>query len=202
MPSVAAATATALGFEIGSMETLEREVECVVHPSQPLFPRRESEVKEQAAVKAKPAAPDDPFSKLEIRVGRIDEARDHPDADQLLVLTVDLGEDEKRTICAGLRAHLSAAELIGRKVAVLANLKPAVLRGVPSAGMVLASDRADGAVVPVDPGEAEVGDLITVDGIETVPKKKLSKSNFEKAPLAAKGGVVVYRRQAAAKWVR
>ncbi len=195
MPAVAESIGRALGFEIGEIGTLKSEVECEVQPSDPLFPRRETEPKGDAKAKAKSkqSAPDDPFAKLELRVGRIDEARDHPDADQLLVLTVDLGEDEKRTICAGLRAHLSADDLLGRKVLVLANLKPAVLRGVPSAGMVLASDRADGAVVPVDPGAAEVGELVTVDGIETVPKKKLSKSNFEKAPLSAKAGIVVYR---------
>lgn len=193
MPAVAASIAAALGFELGRIDDVGAPAECEVRPSTPLFPRRETEAKEKQKAKKQPAAPEDPFSKLDIRVGRIDEARDHPDADQLFVLTVDLGEDEKRSICAGLRAHLEAKDLTGRKVAVLANLKPAVLRGVPSAGMVLASDRADGAVVPVDPGEADIGASIQVEGIETKPKKKLSKSNFEKAPLTAKGGVVVYK---------
>jgi methionyl-tRNA synthetase len=194
MPAVAKGIASSLGFPLGVIGDVDQVVDCEVVPSEPLFPRRETDTSEKAAPKPKkqPAA-EDPFAKLEIRVGKIEDAREHPDADQLFVLTIDLGEAERRTICAGLRKHLSATDLIGRKVAVLANLKPAVLRGVPSAGMVLASDRADGAVVPVDPGEAEIGDLITVEGIETVPKKKLSKSNFEKAPLFAKGGVVVYR---------
>jgi methionyl-tRNA synthetase len=193
MPDVARSMATALGFEIGTIDELRRQRVCGVRPSQALFPRREGDAKSAAPAASQPAASDDPFANLEIRVGRIDDVREHPDADQLFVLTVDLGEDEKRTICAGLRAHLGAGDLAGRKVAVLANLKPAVLRGVPSAGMVLASDRRDGAVVPVDPGDAPVGDLITVEGVASAPRKKLSKSHFEKVPLAVAGGIVVYR---------
>ena len=75
---------------------------------------------------------------------------------------------------------------------IVANLKPAKLRGIESRGMVLASDLADGTVCPVDPGEAESGDLATVEGIESRPKKKLSKSLFEKAPLLMKDGKVSY----------
>lgn len=193
MPETAKAIGSTFGFAIKSVEDLGNGWECEVRPSQPLFPRRDGD--KTCAVPAAPAAAEveDPFARLEIRVGRIDEVREHPDADQLFVLTVDLGEDEKRTICAGLRNHLKAEDLFGRKVAVLANLKPAVLRGVPSAGMVLASDRRDGAVVPVDPGSAAPGELIGVDGIEAAPRKKLSKSHFEKVPLAVVGGLVVYR---------
>ncbi len=193
MPDVARSMATALGFEIGTIDELGCERVCEVRPSQALFPRREGDGKSGAPAPAQPTASDDPFANLEIRVGRIDDVSEHPDADQLFVLTVDLGEDEKRTICAGLRAHLAAGDLAGRKVAVLANLKPAVLRGVPSAGMVLASDRRDGAVIPVDPGDAPVGDLITVEGVESAPRKKLSKSHFEKVPLSVAGGIVMYR---------
>ena len=200
MPGTAEAMAASLGFQLGPIADLaEGEMTCEVQESKPLFPRRETAKKESAQPaagkgkkKGQGGGSVDPFGKLEIRVGRIEETSEHPDADQLFVLKVDLGEDEARTICAGLRQHLAASELTGRKVIVLANLKPALLRGVPSAGMVLASDRSDGAVVPVDPGEAEVGALITVEGIETVPKKKLSKSNFEKVPLSVRAGIVMY----------
>jgi methionyl-tRNA synthetase len=196
MPAVAASMAESLGFELGAVPTVdEAPRRCSVRTSVPLFPRRDDEKKsvqgDGKGARAKQREPADPFAKLEIRVGRIDEVREHPDADQLFAMIVDLGT-EKRSICAGLRQHLGSEDLLGRKVAVLANLKPAMLRGIESAGMVLASDRADGAVIPVDPGDAPVGDLITVEGIETTPKKKLSKSNFENAPLSVQGGVVVY----------
>ena len=106
-------------------------------------------------------------------------------------MSVDIG-GEKRSICAGLREHLSADDLEGRKVLIVANLKPAKLRGIDSLGMVLASDLADGTVCPVDPGEAASGDLATVEGVESRPKKKLSRSEFEKAPLLMQGGKVTY----------
>jgi tRNA-binding EMAP/Myf-like protein len=106
-------------------------------------------------------------------------------------MTVDLGA-EKRSICAGLRAHLKAEDLMGRKVLVLANLKPAQLRGIESAGMILATDRKDGKVVPVDPGAASVGDLARVEGITSSPKSKLSKGEFDKAPLEIQAGKVTY----------
>lgn len=207
MPGVARSIASSLGFELGTVKELETG-SCAyrVTMSPPLFPRREAP--SGAAAKAPspssgPAASPsasasaeagakDPFSKLELRVGRIEEVREHPNADALYAMTVDLGS-EKRSICAGLRAHLAVDELRGRKVLVLANLKPAQLRGIESAGMVLATDRKDGKVVPVDPGAAEPGDLATVEGIASAPKSKLSRSEFEKAPLEILGGKVTYR---------
>jgi methionyl-tRNA synthetase len=192
MPRVAAAIADSLGFALGDMVAVGAPRQaCVVKTSEPLFPRRDDADKKAAPSRPSAPAESDPFAKLEIRVGRIDEVREHPDAEQLFAMVVDLGT-EKRSICAGLRKHLKREDLLGRRVAVLANLKPAMLRGIESAGMVLASDRADGAVVPVDPGEAPLGDLVTVEGIATQPKSKLSKSNFEKAPLVMQGGVVTY----------
>ena len=75
---------------------------------------------------------------------------------------------------------------------MLANLKPAQLRGIESAGMILATDRKDGKVVPVDPGSASPGDLATVDGVPSAPKSKISKGDFDKAPLEIRGGKVTY----------
>ena len=55
------------------------------------------------------------FQKLDLRVGEILEVNEHPNADKLFVLRVDLGEDSSRTIVAGLKAYYSADELIGTK---------------------------------------------------------------------------------------
>jgi len=107
-------------------------------------------------------------------------------------MKVDLGGGDVRSVCAGLRQHLGIDDLRDRKVIVLSNLEPAKLRGVESRGMILATDRKDGKVVPVDPGEAGIGDLVTVEGVPSEPKPKLSKGDFEKAPLEIRGGAVVY----------
>ena len=64
----------------------------------------------------------------DMRVGHIRSAAVHPNADSLWVLTVDVGEEEARQICAGLRAHYTEEELVGRAVVVLCNLKPSKLR--------------------------------------------------------------------------
>lgn len=78
------------------------------------------------------------FRKMELRIGEIVAAEAHPQADRLLVLRVRVGEGE-RTIVAGIRAHYNGSELIGKKVVVVANLEPALIRGVSSEGMLLAA---------------------------------------------------------------
>ena len=97
------------------------------------------------------------FKKIAFRVGVIVAAADHPQADRLLVLTVDIGEGSPRQVVAGIKGAYQAAELIGKRVAVVTNLKPAVLRGVESQGMVLAAqDSSQLALLtldrPIQPG--------------------------------------------------
>lgn len=81
----------------------------------------------------------DEFAKLDLRVGEIKDVKDHPNAEKLLVLTVNLGEDEDRTIVAGLRNYYEKDDLKGKKAVFVANLQPAKLRGVESNGMILAA---------------------------------------------------------------
>ena len=202
MPATARAIGGSLGFEIRKLSDLSSgPASYRVTLEKALFPRREKKVAAGAAPgapgpqAAQGAGPTDPFAKLEIRVAYIEEAMDHPNADALFAMTVDVG-GEKRSICAGLREYLTADDLRGRKAIVLANLKPLQLRGIESRGMILATDRRDGKVVPVDPGDAKVGELVTVEGIESKPKSKISMSEFEKAPLEMQGGAVTYRGKA------
>lgn len=76
--------------------------------------------------------------KLDIRVGKIIEVKKHPDADSLYVEKIDLGESSgPRTIVSGLVNYVPLSEMENRMVVVLANLKPANLRGILSHGMVL-----------------------------------------------------------------
>jgi len=89
------------------------------------------------------------FQQVELRVGIVKEAVAHPKADRLLVLKVDLGTEE-RQIVAGIRAHYEPASLVGTQVVVVANLAPAMLRGVESQGMLLAAS-AEGALAVVRP---------------------------------------------------
>lgn len=82
----------------------------------------------------------DDFSKLDLRVAEVVEAKKHPNADRLLVLQLDVGE-EKRQVVSGIAEHYSPDELVGKKVIVVANLKPVKLRGEVSKGMILAASK-------------------------------------------------------------
>jgi methionine--tRNA ligase beta chain len=94
----------------------------------------------------------DRFRELELKVATVTAAEPHPNADRLLVLRVDLG-GEQRQIVAGIRAHYAPETLVGRQVVVVANLEPAMLRGVESQGMLLAASSGDRVVLvrPDDP---------------------------------------------------
>lgn len=78
------------------------------------------------------------FEKLDLRVGQIKKVEDHPSADKLIVMEVDIGE--KRTLVAGLKEYYKKEELVGKKIIILSNLAPRALRGIESRGMLLAAD--------------------------------------------------------------
>jgi len=81
----------------------------------------------------------DDFDKIDLRVGTILEAEKHPKADKLLVFQVKMGT-EKRQIISGVSEYFKPEECIGKKVVVVANLKPRNLRGLESKGMILYAD--------------------------------------------------------------
>lgn len=94
------------------------------------------------------------FKKVELKVGKILKVEEHPDADKLMVMRVDVGEETPRTLVAGLKDYYDAEELTGRCCVVVTNLEPAQLRGVKSNGMLLAAQ--DGDVVALLSPEKEL----------------------------------------------
>ena len=91
----------------------------------------------------------DDFKKLEIKVGRILDVKDHPNADKLYLINVDTGE--KRRLVAGIKKDYSKEELIGKKIIVICNLEQREIRGIKSEGMLLAAQ------------EGNIVSLLTVD---------------------------------------
>jgi methionine--tRNA ligase beta chain len=92
----------------------------------------------------------DDFRKLELRIAQIKEVNDHPHADKLLILTLDLG-DRLKQVVAGIKNFYSKEELVGKQVVLVDNLDPVILRGVESQGMILAgSDENLLAVISPD----------------------------------------------------
>ena len=100
------------------------------------------------------------FAKLELRVAKVIEARPHPNADKLLLLQIDVGGEQKQ-IVAGIKAHYTPEQLVGRLIVVVNNLAPAMLRGETSNGMLLAATSGEKVV------------LLTPDDPECVPGAKI-----------------------------
>jgi len=100
------------------------------------------------------------FKKVEMVVAMILEAEKVENADRLLKLEVDTGED-KRTLVAGVAEYYTPEELVGRKIIIVKNLKPAKIRGVHSKGMILAASDAKGRpFIPIIPEETPVGAIL------------------------------------------
>lgn len=103
----------------------------------------------------------DDFDKVEMVVGKIIEADKHPKADKLLVFKVDIGS-EVRQIVSGIAKFYNPSDLVGKKVVVVKNLKPVVLRGVESQGMLLcASDEEDKKLELLNVSSLNPGDHIS-----------------------------------------
>jgi methionyl-tRNA synthetase len=97
----------------------------------------------------------DQFAKVDLRVGKILEAEIVPQSNKLLKLKVDIGEE--RTIVAGIGKNYAPVELIGKKIVMIANLKPVQLMGIESHGMLLATDTDKGLTILTFDREAKTG---------------------------------------------
>ena len=126
-----------------------------------LFPRIEVE-KEVSPAKVeadtldlKPVIEYEDFTKIDLRVAKILEAEAVPKSSKLLKLKIDIGEE--RTIIAGIGKDYNPADLVGKKVVIVANLKPAKLMGVESRGMILATDTDQGLTILSFDKDAKTG---------------------------------------------
>ena len=115
--------------------------------------KKKQEAHVEAQAEENPYIQFEDFLKVQLKVGEIVEAEKHPNADRLLALKVEVGEERPRSIVAGIAAKYAAEDLVGKKIVIVANLKPRKLRGVLSEGMLLAAtgDELEG-LVTVDPG--------------------------------------------------
>ena len=100
------------------------------------------------------------FKKLKLRVAQIKEVSDHPNADKLYVVKIDTGASIK-TIVAGIKKSYSKEELVGKKIVIIENLQPAVIRGVESQAMLLAASSEDKQSVISPEKDMPVGSSIS-----------------------------------------
>lgn len=127
-----------------------------VKKGEPIFPRLdiEKELEALEAMKEATSEPENPptefkpeitiedFEKIDLKVGEILDCKKHPKADKLLVSQVKIGTDT-RQIVSGVAKHYTTEEMKGKKVIVVANLKPISLRGEESKGMILFADNGE-----------------------------------------------------------
>ena len=140
-----------------------------------------------AKIELEAATPENEGDRLDVRVAQIVDVRDHPQADKLYVMDIDLG-DERRQIVAGIKANYTKDELKGRKIALLTNLQPAKLRGVESNGMLLAGEDAREVGLVLPPSEARIGEQIF--GVRGAPR--IAFDDFRKLRLLIDDGGKVY----------
>ncbi|MBU0503535.1 MAG: methionine--tRNA ligase subunit beta [Candidatus Omnitrophota bacterium] len=99
------------------------------------------------------------FKKLELRVARVKEIQDHPNADKLYVIIVDLG-DRTKQIVAGIKGSYTKEELLDKQVILVDNLEPAILRGVESQGMLLAASDETGIAIVSPQRQVKLGSVV------------------------------------------
>ena len=101
----------------------------------------------------------DQFKQLEIKIAQIKAVRDHPNADKLYCITIDVGGAEKQ-IVAGIKSSYKPEELVGKKIVVVNNLEPAVIRGEKSEAMLLAASDSQGIAVLIPDRNTETGSSV------------------------------------------
>jgi len=191
MPDSAAAMLKQLGQKIPAdsppIRTLDEEADSwgalvpgtLTASASNLFPRMEHEISQDAAgarqtrktpetaIQATDTPADatslsfEDFKRVEIRVGTVTYAEKHPDADKLLRLLIDLGEQTPRQIISGLAEHYAPQALLGRQLCVVANLSPRKIRGLASHGMVLTVESEKGLALLGPSGPVPNGNLVT-----------------------------------------
>lgn len=104
----------------------------------------------------------DDWSKLDLRVAKIESVEDIEGADRLYKINLEVGDEiGSRVVCAGLKPFFEKDELEGKKVVFFANLQPRKMKGIESQGMILASDDGEGNVSLIAPErDAKVGSRI------------------------------------------
>ena len=130
----------------------------------------------------------DPFSKLDLRVAKVLDVKDIPNADTLYMIHLDLGELGKRVIVAGMKPHYSKDEMKGKSIVIVSNLRPAKIRGVKSNGMLLAAEDEKGTCSLLDPGKSSPGSEVIIEGIPREPVSVLEFEDFKKVNMMVGDG--------------
>ncbi len=134
----------------------------------------------------------DPFSFLDLKVAKIEKVEDVKESEKLYRLEISLGK-EKRTLMAGLKKFYKPEELVGKKIVIIANLKPRKIFGTISQGMLLAGNDENENRPYILTVDAEEGSDVIVEGVEKNPKEVIKIEEFLSLGLEVRDGTAYYK---------
>ncbi len=190
IPATAENISKQLGQKLGNFKKAKFKRSTKGTLLQPEILFKKIEAHDVACKPEEPAAAHEPFRKLQLKVAEVTDAQPHPDADKLLVLKINLGT-EQRQLVAGIKANYQPEQLKGKHIVIVANLKPAVLRGIESKGMLLAAQLGNEVKVLEAPNSAPGSDVF-VEGIPC-EHDQITIEDFAKIKMTTKGSKVIYK---------
>ncbi|MFQ5584146.1 MAG: methionine--tRNA ligase subunit beta, partial [Calditrichia bacterium] len=149
------------GHAIGELQILFNKIEdSLIQQEIDKLKKSQKDIKQEKEPVTEELITIEDFQKVELKTARIISAEAIPKADKLLKLQIDLG-DEERQLVAGIAQHYQPEELVGKTIIVVANLQPAVIRGVESRGMLLAVQDGNRLVLVTADGEVAPGKVVS-----------------------------------------
>lgn len=135
------------------------------------------------------------FEILNLKVGKIINAKKHPEAEKLIIEQIDLGEEKPRQIVSGIANTYTPEELIGRIVIVVANLKPSKLRGEISEGMILVSENEETKEIGLLSTNAEIGTNLSCNKKIANNEQRIKPDHFFKIEMTSDGKKIYFNKQ-------
>ncbi|CDK24310.1 unnamed protein product [Kuraishia capsulata CBS 1993] len=165
---VAAKGGDAKGKDISPEEMEARKAKAEAKKAAKAKAKAEADAK--AAAAALPPSP----AQIDFRVGFIEKAVKHPDADSLYVSTIQMGDAEPRTVCSGLVKYIPLEDMQQRYIVVIGNLKPVNMRGIKSTAMVLCASDETKVEFVNPPAGSKPGDKLFFEGFDGTPEPVLN----------------------------
>jgi methionyl-tRNA synthetase len=133
------------------------------------------------------------FETFDLRVAKVKEVRDHTNAEKMYIIKVDAGNLGEKQLCAGLKPYLKPEKIQGKNIILVANLKPATLRGEKSEGMLLAAQDSKDNVQLLEAPNSKPGDDVYLDGVQKKPLKEIDIEDFYAQKMKVKKGKIIYK---------
>ena len=132
------------------------------------------------------------FGNLNLIVGEIKAVQDHPNADKLYILLVNIGKLVREIqLVAGIKQSYNKNELLNKKIIIVRNLEPVIIRGVESNGMLLAVSDS-GKIILLTAKKSKVGDKVFIDDMKPEVLEKISFGDFKKIHLLTQEDHIVF----------